>query len=127
MNEYNAQEKKYRKILGVFLIADIIIMVFLAVYYFGGYTDDVEDVPYENAQLVFDDLSDIKVIPSGEPVGIYLKTDGVMVVATGEVKDSEGQLCCPSEGILETGDYITEINGVSVTTKKELIAQVSEC
>jgi stage IV sporulation protein B len=127
MNSNSVQGKRYRKILEAFLIADIIIMVFLAIYYFWGKAIGSDETPYDNAQLVFEDLSDVKVIPSGEAVGIYLKTDGVMVVDTGDVTTSEGQLCCPSKDIIQTGDYIIAVNDESVSTKKELTEAVNTC
>lgn len=119
------KELKYRRILLTFLILDIIAFAILAISYFARNGD--EDAEYQNAELVFEDLSDTMVIPSGEPVGIYLKTDGVLVVDTGEVENLQGELCSPSEDILETGDYITEINGVEVTSKSELIDELSKC
>ena len=52
-----------------------------------------------------------KVMPLGMPVGIYIKTKGVLVLDTGEVADMEGRRTSPSENILRRGDYILEADG----------------
>lgn len=66
------------------------------------------------------------VMPSGKPIGIYVKTDGVMVIGTGEVKTKTGESCCPCMNIIESGDYITAINGIEVNDKEELISNVDK-
>ena len=71
-------------------------------------------------------IYDRVVIPSGEAMGIYMKTDGVMVVDVCSFKNSEGTTCCPAEGILQTGDYIIDIDGTSVSKRSELLQMVSE-
>ena len=50
-------------------------------------------------------------IPCGFPIGIYLKSDGILVVGTGTVTDETGKESEPALGILESGDYIEAING----------------
>ncbi len=63
-------------------------------------------------------------IPCGAPVGIYLKSDGVMVIGTGELTGPDGLSAEPAAGILQTGDYIESINGVPLETKEELAREV---
>lgn len=62
-----------------------------------------------------------KLYAGGTPIGIYLETDGVLVVDTGEVVSGEGSICCPAENIVKSGDYIQAVNGEAVNTKEELI------
>lgn len=64
-------------------------------------------------------------IPCGAPVGIYLKSDGVMVIGTGQLTDQNGLTVEPAAGLLQSGDYIESINGVTLTTKEELAQEVS--
>ena len=52
-----------------------------------------------------------KVAVCGAPVGIYMETDGVMVIRTAEIRSSDGTVSRPSENILREGDYITKVNG----------------
>ncbi len=64
-------------------------------------------------------------VPCGAPVGIYLKSDGVMVIGTGELVDQSGLTVEPAEGLLQSGDYIESINGVPLATKEELAREVA--
>lgn len=66
------------------------------------------------------------VIPCGTPIGIYVKTQGVMVIDTSDITASDGKSCSPCAGLLEQGDYIVSINGVSIADKNDLIALVEE-
>jgi stage IV sporulation protein B len=73
---------------------------------------------------------DIKVVeeksvyPIGVPIGIYVKTDGVLVAGLGQIRLPDGRDVCPCENILQTGDYILAINEKEVSTKQEVINQV---
>lgn len=67
-----------------------------------------------------------QLIPCGFPIGIYMKTEGLLVVNTGNVIDSDGISVCPAEGKLKAGDYITTINGEKVLTKNDLIADINK-
>lgn len=67
------------------------------------------------------------VIPSGEPIGIYVKTKGVMVIDIGEVTGSDNRSCSPCQGILESGDYILSVDGIEVEDKADLISIINDC
>ena len=60
-------------------------------------------------------------IPCGVPVGIYLKSQGVMVIGTGRIRCQNGQEVEPAYGVLESGDYIEAINGEPLRDKEALI------
>ena len=68
-----------------------------------------------------------QVYVGGTPIGIYLKTDGVMVVETGEIQSADGNVCCPAENIVKSGDYIKAVNGVETDTKERLVECISAC
>ncbi len=70
-------------------------------------------------------IQDIKLKPAGIPVGIYVKTEGVLVVGIGEFEGEDGQLCHPARYILKVGDYILEMNDEVITGKKQLIEKIS--
>ena len=55
-------------------------------------------------------IQDIKLKPAGIPIGIYVKTQGVLVVGIGEFDGENGQKYNPAKHILQVGDYILEIN-----------------
>lgn len=67
------------------------------------------------------------VCPCGYPIGIYVKTDGVMVINTGSFKCIDGSVQAPCDGILQQGDYIISINGTRLQDKNDLIDIVSAC
>ena len=64
-------------------------------------------------------------VPCGAPVGIYLKSAGVMVIGTGELVGQDGLPVEPAAGVLKSGDYIESINGISLETKEELASAVA--
>ncbi len=67
-----------------------------------------------------------QVYPIGIPIGIYVKTDGVLVADLGTMELTDGTEICPCENILQEGDYILAINGESISKKKEVIQKVRE-
>lgn len=72
------------------------------------------------------DVSDTKyAVPCGVPIGIYMKSDGLMVIGTGEVTTKNGDVIDPADGILKSGDYIEAINGVPTADKKDMIKAVN--
>ena len=66
------------------------------------------------------------VIPGGMPIGIYLETNGVMVLGTDAIEGIDGEKHNPSEHLVKAGDYITEVNGEAINTKNELIQKIEK-
>lgn len=60
------------------------------------------------------------IIPCGVPIGLYLQTNGVMVIGTGKFTNISGNETEPSIGIVRSGDYITSINSIEVSSKSQL-------
>lgn len=79
----------------------------------------------ESSQAMSDESSDTSsvhmVIPSGEPIGIYVKTEGVMVIGTTSFEHSDGTMVAPCDGLFKAGDYIVEVDNIKIEDKKELI------
>lgn len=67
-----------------------------------------------------------EVLVSGSPVGIYMETKGVLVIDSGEITDREGIRRTPAEHIIQSGDYICEIDGKVLTGKRQLMQLVRE-
>lgn len=65
--------------------------------------------------------------PSGSPIGIYVETDGVMILGTGVISGMDGLNYEPSLNKLKTGDYITAANNKPINNKKELIEAIQTC
>ncbi len=67
-----------------------------------------------------------QVYPVGLPVGLYLKTQGVMVIDEGVIENSKGIFTCPARDLVKEGDYITEFNGILVSNKEQLTYLINE-
>ena len=67
-----------------------------------------------------------KVIPSGETIGIEVNTNGIMVLGTGKITGMDGVAYEPAKNIVNTGDYIQKINHINITTKEDMVYQLSK-
>ncbi|MBO6015443.1 MAG: SpoIVB peptidase, partial [Lachnospiraceae bacterium] len=64
------------------------------------------------------------IYPVGLPIGIYVKTEGVLVVDMSEFESFDGTIVNPCRNVLRKGDYILQINGETVTGKQDLIRRI---
>lgn len=67
-----------------------------------------------------------KVIPSGQVVGIYVETNGLLVIDTDGFTGENGADHSPSKNKLYRGDYIKKMDGINISSKKQLIEKVNE-
>lgn len=137
--------RKNSKVLKRLIAADFILIVLLFMLCVIADSKDVDNSLQEGSlkktSLTMDNMADRavtkgsvfdkgiydrEVIPSGEAVGIYMKTDGVLVVDICSFTNKDGINCCPSKGKLEMGDYITDVNKKSVTKRSELLKLVQD-
>ena len=80
-------------------------------------------------------LKDIKVnvvkqktlVPSGKIVGIYVETNGILVLETDMITGVDGGNHSPSSNKLYQGDYILSVNGSKVETKVDFMKKINEC
>lgn len=80
---------------------------------------------FDYKDINIDVIGNQSLYACGNTIGIYLKSDGVLVVDTGEFS-SDGQEVSPCKGILFSGDYITHVNDIAVDSKAQLIKLVEE-
>lgn len=66
-------------------------------------------------------ISEKKVIAGGKNIGIYVETDGVLILGTSAVTECSGMVKNPSEHIVAAGDYITAVNGKKIHYKSEFL------
>ena len=64
---------------------------------------------------------DDTVLLGGMPVGIYMETDGVLVLDTEKMTGMDGKKYTPAQGVVSSGDYITEVNHQKIEGKKQLM------
>jgi stage IV sporulation protein B len=79
---------------------------------------------FKNISL--DVIESTKLIPCGNPIGIYVETKGIMVLGSGRITGVDGLNYEPISNKLKSGDYILKINGIEVTKKKDLINQIQK-
>jgi len=80
-------------------------------------------IPLKSVQI--DIIRDTKLMPAGIPIGIYVKTKGILVVGIGEFEGDNGKTLSPARYILQQGDYIMSINGEMVDDKARMIEIIS--
>lgn len=98
---------------------------------------DVSDVHVSAAQLKLFGIfpvkevavqpsEDVMLVPCGQPFGVRMLMDGVMVIGFGEVESASGN-CCPAvpAGILE-GDIITAVNDQELHSAQDFRNSVAE-
>ena len=66
------------------------------------------------------------VIPGGMAIGIYMETDGVLVLSTECMECVDGNEYEPAKNLVKPGDYIVELNGQKIDNKRELVQTVNK-
>lgn len=69
-------------------------------------------------------IQDKTLTPAGIPIGIYVKTHGVLVIGVGDFVGEEGQKVSPSQYVLKSGDYITQVNDEDITGKSDFMEKI---
>lgn len=114
--------ENYRKILKWLLACNILFIVVAAGI---GYKNETKQ---ETACTTYASKTvQSKVIPVGQTVGIYINTEGILVIDTSEVTDMDGKTKAPAKNKLLSGDYITKLNGEEISTKKQLVEKITHC
>ncbi len=80
---------------------------------------------FKNISL--DVIETTELIPCGTPIGIYVETDGILVLGSGRITGEDGLNYEPINHKLKSGDYILQINGKSLSKKNELIDEIQKC
>lgn len=94
----------------------------------GEYTVNVKLFGFFNfKQVQIGVIDSMELLPSGKPIGIYIETDGVMVLGTGVISAADGLNYEPALNKLKSGDYITAVNDVAIKNKRELIDAIQNC
>lgn len=109
----------------------VIIIMFLAInqgYHIKSTEDNIskqEDKTLETIQRISNEEPQ-KVYVSGKPVGIYLKTDGILVLNTQEVECGSGETVNPCQNKLKSGDYILKFNETKIKTKAQFVSLIQK-
>ena len=98
----------------------LIVLLVLSVLCYTGYTVREQQEQGGKEEVSADMVSSDTVIPGGMPIGIYLETEGVMVLGTEKITGSDGERLEPARHLVKSGDYIVECNGTKINDKKDL-------
>ena len=93
----------------------------------GTYSVDLQFLGITLKKINVEAVQSKKVMPVGVPVGIHIRTSGVMVLGTGKVTDAGGNSREPARGIVKSGDYIQSVNGTAVDTISEMTDEIQKC
>lgn len=91
------------------------------------YTMDVKlfgVIPFKtvNVQVIPDKM----LVPAGVPIGIYVKTDGILVIAQGDFEGMNHTRKEPAKHLLQAGDYILKADEHEVASKADFTKKISE-
>ncbi len=67
-----------------------------------------------------------ELIPCGTPIGIYVETDGILVLGSGRITGKDGLNYEPISNKLKSGDYILSVNDVKLSKKSEMIDEIQK-
>lgn len=81
-------------------------------------------IPFKTVEVEV--IPDEMLIPAGVPIGIYIKTDGIMVIAEGEFEGNDHTRKEPAKHLLQSGDYILKVDGEEIASKSEFMERVAD-
>ena len=67
-----------------------------------------------------------EVYVSGEAVGIYMQTEGVLIIDTDEIRSENGGTEEPARNIVKPGDYIVAFNQNKIRCKQDLLDDLAD-
>ena len=106
-------KKWYWRVFIIFIISVIVLG--------GGYYFIEEQKSQLSVNAATSNLTEELLIAGGMPVGIYMETDGVLVIGTQAIKCADGKEQNPAKNLIKEGDYIVSINNETVENKSEII------
>jgi len=82
---------------------------------------------FDFKSVSLDVIETLELIPCGNPIGIYVETDGILVLGSGRITGNDGLNYEPISNKLKSGDYILKANGKRMKGKQELIDEIQNC
>lgn len=81
-------------------------------------------IPFKDVKVKNTSVKEVYV--SGEAVGIYMQTKGVLIIDTGEILSENGEKETPARDIVKPGDYIVAFNQDKIKCKQDLLDELAE-
>lgn len=116
MDHERTQEKEYEQDRSVVFVLSVVLC---GCTHITEFMENTEVSGREVESLAAEKEEDT-VLLGGMPVGIYMETDGVLVLDTEKMTGMDGKEYIPAQGVVSSGDYITEVNHQKIEGKKQL-------
>ncbi len=100
------------------------IVLAVVVVFGGGYCWKVRSEEIKEQEASVSEMAEDLLIPGGMPIGIYMETDGVMVLGTQEIEGKDGSRRNPAKHLVREGDYIVGIDSEKIANAEELVERV---
>ena len=81
-------------------------------------------ISFKDVKVKNTTLDDVYV--SGDAVGIYMQTKGVLIIDTGEIRLENGETEDPARNIVKPGDYIVAFDQDEIRCKQDLMDDLAE-
>jgi stage IV sporulation protein B len=81
---------------------------------------------FQLKRISLDVIETCQLIPCGYPIGIYVETDGILVLGSGKILGEDGLNYEPISNKLKSGDYIIKINNQVINRKDDLIKEIKK-
>lgn len=81
-------------------------------------------IPFKDVKVKNTTAKEVYV--SGEAVGIYMQTKGVLIIDTGEIRLESGETEEPARDIVKPGDYIVAFNQDKIRCKQDLLNDLAD-
>ena len=108
----------------------ILILILSVIGQYGQYlqSKDVFSVQTENQGKKQKKMQkdEQKVYASGVPIGIYVKTEGILVLGIQQVEERGGKVSSPASCKIKAGDYILKCNNTEISTKQQFIRMLQK-
>lgn len=82
---------------------------------------------FQMKEVSLEVVDEEQIVPCGVPVGIYVQTDGVLIIGTGTVTGNDGMSHEPAANLVKSGDYVKTVNDQVVENKEDLIDKINQC
>ena len=76
-------------------------------------------IPFKDVKVK--NITAKEVYASGDAVGIYMQTKGVLIIDTGEILSESGEMEEPARDIVKPGDYIVAFDQNRIQCKQDLL------
>lgn len=116
--------KSYKRFIALICALDI-WLICAGLIKFNGQESVIKVNTEKTVAMADIDEEEKLVVPSGEPIGIYVKSEGVMIIGIGQIMGADGNVHSPCESLVSPGDYILSIEGKIIEDKAQLTAQVN--